>query len=203
MVTARRAMLAVLLAFLAVLPVLPALAADAAVLNAVTFRPVPVEEAIYVRSLDDDESVARVRRSFERALVAGGYAVTDAPRRLVLTLEVSDQVGSWSYGSSTLFSTDRSYDERTRRELDSFQLNVYDSRQGGLVNQPERAAPVAPSRYRLDARLDDRETGRTLWQGWVVGALDRGDGDDLLAMMVPVLAGGIGRTVREATVELR
>ena len=71
------------------------------------------------------------------------------------------------------------------------------------MNQPGRPEGVNPSKYRLEARLDDRSDGRTLWQGWTTANLNRGEGSTLLEAMVGPLASSVGETIREQPVTLR
>ena len=194
--------LAVVILGIGVAPALAQLQVDA-VLNAVSYRPIPDSRPIHVRVLDNSEAKAAVKRRFERALTARGYALTQSEDHLVLTIESSDELGFWSYESGALITADRGYSEIARKDLDSYQVSIYDTRKGGLINRPERPAGVNPTRYRLDARLEDRDSGRTLWQGWTTANLDRGDGRDLILMMVPTLADNVGTTVRSESVSLR
>ena len=174
-----------------------------ATLNAVVYRPVPAGEAIHVRTLDNSPQHQDLKRRFEAALAERGYRIAPSASRLVLTLEPEDQIGFWNYRRGALVEAQRGYDRIARKDLDSYTVNLFNSRQGGLINRPERPSGVNPSRYRLEARLEDRDTGRTLWQGWTTADLARGDGRALLAAMVEPLAGVVGLSVREQHVGLR
>lgn len=177
--------------------------AGQAVLNAVVYQPIPEGEAIHVRALDDSPQAQQLRQRFAAVLSARGFAIDAVPSRLVLTLEPRDQIGFWSYQSGALIEAQRGYDRIARKDLDSYMVNLYDSRQGGLINRPQRPSGVNPTRYRLEARLEDRSNGRTLWQGWTAAELTRGDGSALIASMVEPLAEVVGLTVREQPVTLR
>ena len=177
--------------------------ADFAVLNAVVYRPIPAGEAVHVRTLDDSPQHQDLKRRFEAALRDRGYAIDPAPTRLVITVEPRDQIGFWNYQSGALIEAQRGYDRLARKDLDSYMVNLYNSRQGGLINRPDRPSDVNPSRHRLEARLEDRSDGRTLWQGWTSAEVSAGDGRSLWTAMVAPLAGAVGRTVREERVSLR
>ncbi len=179
-----------------------AYAESQAVLNAVAFRPVPTDEAIFVRTLDNSEESERLRRRFERLLSANGHEINQGAARLVLTIESTDQPGFWSYQPGALISADRGYDRRARKDLDAYRVKFYDSVRGGLVNEPERPTDVSATRYRLEARLEDRDNGRTLWQGWMVAPRTAGRRMSLWIAMVPALADTVGQTVRERPVPL-
>ncbi len=177
--------------------------AATAVLNAVLYRPIPAGAAVHVRTLDDSPQHQDLKRRFEAALRDRGYAIDPAPTRLVITVEPRDQIGFWNYQSGALIEAQRGYDRIARKDLDSYMVNLYNSRQGGLINRPDRPSGVNPSRFRLEARLEDRSDGRTLWQGWTSAELTVGDGQSLWTAMAPPLAGAVGRTVREQRVSLR
>ena len=197
-ISARQVALALLLIGVAVAQV-----GDQAVLNAVKYRPIPADQPIHVRSLDDSRENLRLKRRFEQALRERGFRIGAEPSRLVLTLESSDQLGFWSYSGGALINAQRGFSELAEKDLDSYVLNLYDSRRGGLTNQPERPVGINPSKYRLEARLDDRSDGRTLWQGWTTADVGRSGGSALLEAMVPPLASSLGETVREQPVTLR
>lgn len=181
----------------------PALGAGDATLNAVLYRPIPTGEPIHVRALDNSPDQEQLKRQFEAALVSRGIAIRREPANLVLTLQPQDQTGFWSYRSGALIEAQRGYNELARKDLDSYTVNLYDSSKGGLINKPGRAEGINRSRYRLEARLEERSSGRTLWQGWTTAELQYGDGQTLLRSMVPALADSVGETVREQTVDLR
>ncbi len=177
--------------------------AAGAVLNAVSYQPIPDREPIHVRVLDNSDASAALKQQFEQALRARGYAIASVPVTLVLTVSPSDEPGFWSYESGALITAERGYNERAGKDLDSYQLNLYDTRKGGLINRPERPAEVSPSRYRLDARLENMSSGRTLWHGWTTADLGRGDGRWLVEAMIPGLADNLGKTARARTVPLQ
>lgn len=180
-----------------------ALGAGEATLNAVLYRAIPAGQPIHVRALDNSPDQERLKRQFEAALVSRGIAIRREPADLVLTLEPQDQMGFWSYQSGALIEAQRGYNELARKDLDSYTVNLYNSRRGGLINKPGRPEAISRSRYRLEARLEERSSGRTLWQGWATAELQSGDGQALLRSMVPVLAASVGETVREQPVALR
>jgi len=78
-------------------------------------------------------------------------------------------------------------------------VNIFDSKRGGLLN-PKRdtgITQVSPSQLRIDASIEDRQTGKRLWQGWSVSNQGSSTEEDMThqSMVKPIIE-NIGKTVR-------
>ncbi len=79
-------------------------------------------------------------------------------------------------------------------------VNVFDSSGGGVMNEGSGSGDttiVTPTQYRVDASMEERTSGRRLWQGWATANLEQSDGLALTMSMVPVLTQHVGQTVRQ------
>jgi hypothetical protein len=168
-------------------------------LNAVSYEKIPLGTAIAVSPLDNSDENLALQRQFEGELRTAGYTVAkDAP--LILTFAIHDAVGSYLDGNARHVlefsgTSGRGVDENARARV-----NVFDSAGGGLINTGSESADttiVTPSKYRMDASLDSRETGRRLWQAWATADLGRSDGRALTMAMVPAITRQVGQTVRQ------
>ncbi|MBT3358096.1 MAG: hypothetical protein HN403_00540 [Rhodospirillales bacterium] len=173
--------------------------------NSVAYKPIPAGAAVKVRPMDNSSNNLVLQEEFERELAAQGYAVGD-DAQYVLSFETSDVVGAY---------TDR--DQRHVVELSGSggrsggedlraRVNVFDSAAGGLFNAGRGTGDtsiVTPTQYRMDATIDDKGTGRRLWQAWAVANLEQSDGLTLTLSMVPVVAEAVGQTVKQKPFSLR
>ena len=174
---------------------------DDGVLNAVAYRPLPRDVPIAVRPLDNSDSNLVMQREFEQRLRALGYVVRpDGP--LILSFDTRDDIGSWSDDG-----------RRTVLELEGrggviggdsarARLNLFDSDRGGIMNEGRRSGTniVTPSRYRLDASIDERQSGERLWQAWATAELQQSSGAALTKAMVPGLLQSLGTTVKNRAI---
>ena len=55
---------------------------------------------------------------------------------------------------------------------------------------------------RIDATVEDRASGKRLWQGWTVGALGQADSLSLMRKMVSPMVDGLGKTVTRQPLQL-
>ena len=123
---------------------------------------------------------------------------------LVLSFEVRNVVGAWRAGSQRsvleLEGHGRGGGEDARARL-----NIFDSNRGGLLNEGRGGSTsiTTPSQYRLDATIDDRQSGERLWQAWAVADLSQSDGPTLTRAMVPAMVRNLGNTVKRQTFPLR
>ena len=166
-------------------------------LNAVAYDAIPTGAAVAVRPLDNSDDNMVLKEEFERELRARGYVVA-ADAALILSFETRGTTGAWTSGERRYVLELRAQGGREGGEDASARVNVFDSAAGGLLN-PGRGGTtsiVTPSQYRLDATVDDRASGRRLWQGWAVADLEHADGLALTRAMVPAVAASVGRTVR-------
>jgi hypothetical protein len=165
-------------------------------LNAVAFEPMPVDAALEVRVLDDSDTNLALKREMEAALAARGLRIGTDEAPLVLTIDTGESVGAW----------------RTPSQID--RIPVMDDR-GRLFPQGEldvtrqvrlplpRTTIVTPAQYRIGITIDDRASGRRIWQGWTIADLSQGEPAELAAAMVPKLVESLGRTVREENFPLQ
>jgi hypothetical protein len=74
----------------------------------------------------------------------------------------------------------------------------------GVLNKGERSGTSITTRgkLRVDVNVDERSTGKRLWQAW--STTDQGGDDDLSQnkAMVPILVENIGRTVKRQIISL-
>ena len=168
-------------------------------LNAVAYLPIAKGQAIAVRSLSDSDDDMALKRTFEQALRAAGHLLS-ADATLILTFEVRNEIGAWSETGR------RHVLELTARgggdggDNAKALLNLYDSNRGGVFNRGSSGTSiVTPSKYRIDAQIDDRTNGKRLWQGWATADLGGYDSRDLTRAMVPELVKSLGRTIKRQT----
>ncbi len=173
------------------------------VLNAVAYRPLPSGASIAVRPLDNSDENQILQQVFERALRAQGYTISE-DAVLVLTFETRGQVGAWSDGGRRQLLQLQNSQGVGGLDSPKVRLNLYDSRRGAVFNEGRTGTQITtPSTYRLDASIDDRTSGRRLWQAWTTAPVGQSDGFTLTKAMVPVMVGGIGHTVKRQSFALR
>ena len=168
-------------------------------LNAVSYDRIPAGVAVTVSPLDNSDDNLILQQRFETELRAHGYAVsTDGP--LVLTFGTRDTVGAYLDRNPRHVLELSGGGGRGGGEDARARVNVFDSSGGGLVNPGSGSGDttiVTPTQYRLDATIDERTSGRRLWQGWATANLEQSDGLALTTIMVPVIAQHVGQTVRQ------
>ena len=165
-------------------------------LNAVAFQPIPEAQAIEVRVLDNSDENLAVMRELEAALKQRGVKLGAGEAPLLLTIDTSDSVGAWTAPDRT--DRIRMMDDRDRL-FPQGELDI--TRQARLPL--EGTTVVTPAQYRLGLTLDARASGVRLWQGWAIADLSQGERSELAAVMVPMLADSLGRTVREEAFSLQ
>jgi hypothetical protein len=167
-------------------------------LNAVSFADIPRGQAVTVEIYDDAEEVLKLKKLFEEELRLHGYSVNDGAR-LILSFTITDTSGKWTGGGPNRLVEIGNSDNHTGKDAPDVRLNIFDSQRGGLLN-PKRdkgITQVSPSEFRIDATIEDRETGKRLWQGWSV--TDSGTSSEDAALhrsMVKPIIENIGKTVR-------
>lgn len=173
-------------------------------MNAVSYQPLPAGSSIFVRPLDNSDHNLVLKADFERALKQKGYTVSkDAT--LILTFETRDAAGSWTGGGNNRLVELTNNHDQSGVDAPRVHLNLFNSARGGLLN-PERSRPtrmVTPSRFRIDATIDDATDGKRLWQGWSTTDIGAGDSRALTRAMIPILVEGLGKTIRQQTFELQ
>ena len=174
-----------------------------AFVNSVSFQPVPERPVFSVRPLDNSDANLKLKVSIEEALRARGYGVSkDSP--MVLSFDTRDEVGAWSDAGRRTILELKSEGGREGSEYAHAKVNIFDSASGGLLNQGHGGTSIAtPSTYRIDVTLDDKASGRRLWQGWAIADLSRGERADLDRAMIPAIVENLGRTTTRKPFDLK
>lgn len=159
-------------------------------LHAVSFEPLPEGMPILVRPLDDTDENLAIKKEFEAAMATDGFNVAADEARLVLSFETREEVAA---GPAPKPQTTIHLRGQEGRMSTSDERNV-----PKLIEAPRDGTRIyRPSRYRIDATIDDKLDGTRLWQGWAVAGLDEHTHLFLAKTMVPAIVDGIGQTVRE------
>lgn len=160
------------------------------VLNAVSFEPLPEGAAVLVRPLDDTDENLAIKKEFEAAMAAGGLNVATDDARLVLSFETREEVAA---GPAPRPQTTVRFQGQEGRMSMSDAKNV-----PKLIQAPREGTRIyRPSRYRINATIDDKLAGTRLWQGWVVTDLGEHTPLILAKALVPAIVDSIGRNVKE------
>lgn len=170
-------------------------AAPQGIVNTVAYQPIPEKATLAVRPLDNSDANLKIKAAIEDALRARGFGVAQtAP--LTLNFSTRDEIGAWSEtGRRTLLEL-KAEGGREGGEYAHAKVNIFDSATGGLLNQGHGGTTITtPSSYRIDATLDDKTSGRRLWQGWTIANLSHGERAELDRAMVPVIVQNLGRTI--------
>jgi len=172
--------------------------AGSILLNAVSYADIPAGHTVSVETFDDSEDNMALKDRFIAALQAKGYTVADkAP--LIFSFEITDSTGAWTGGGPNRLIELRNNENHTGTNAPDVRVNIFDSKRGGLLN-PKRdkgITEVAPSEYRIDAAVEERASGRRLWEGWTAAAVGAADDPALHQAMVSPLIDNIGKSVRE------
>lgn len=174
------------------------LSAQGVELNAVSFADIPRGESVAVETFNDADEILKLKKIFEDELRLQGYTVSDSGR-LILSFETQDSSGKWSGGGPNRLVEIGNSDNHTGKDAPDVRVNIFDSKRGGLLN-PKRdtgITQVSPSQLRIDASIEDRQTGKRLWQGWTVSKQGSSTEDDMAhqSMVKPIIE-NIGKTVR-------
>jgi len=173
-----------------------------ALLNAISYKPMPKGTPFSVQPLDNSDQNIALKNEFERILKAKGYTLSpDAP--LVITFETRDELGAYKTRNKRAILELDAHGGREGGENARMRLNLYDSSTGGIFNQGKGETSVmTPSQYRLEVSIDNRTNGKRHWQAWSVTNLDKSDGATLIRAMVPEMVGNMGKTVTSLTFDL-
>ncbi|MBM3582597.1 MAG: DUF4136 domain-containing protein [Alphaproteobacteria bacterium] len=174
-----------------------------AVVNAVSFQPLPERAVFAVRPLDNSDANLRLKVAIEEALRARGFGVAKESS-LILSFDTRDEVGVWTDSGRRTILELQAQGGRDGGEYAHAKVNVFDSASGGLLNEGRGGTSIAtPSTYRIDATVDDRTNGRRLWQGWAIANLSHGDRTELDRAMIPAIVQNVGRSVTRQPFELK
>ena len=172
-------------------------------MSSVSFQPIPAGSPIFVRPLDNSDQNLALQKDFERALKGKGYTVAKNAN-LILTFETRDTAGSWSGGGPNRFLELSNNDVQTGIDAPRVHLNLFNSARGGILNpdRKDRTRTVTPSSFRIDVSLDDKTSGKRLWQGWSSADIRVVGGRSTNQTMIPALIDGFGQTVKQKTFSL-
>jgi len=172
------------------------------VLNAVSYRPMPVGSALRVQALDNSDDNLVLVEEVKQALRARGHTVSD-DGSMILTVETRDEIGAWS-------TTDRRHvleiQSQTNSHSDETQvkLNLFDSNTGGILNEGTPGTSITtPSQYIVEFSIDDASNGKRLWQAWAAAELGQANSLDLMRGMIPSLSDALGKTITQETIQLQ
>ena len=189
--------------FMALCVAVPSARAENITVNAVAYLDVPKDTPFVVETFNDSEQNMALKKQFEAELKTHGYEI--APKaRLILSFDVTDESGTWTGGGPNRLIELQNADDHTGTDAPNVRLNIFDSNRGGLLN-PKRdpgITQVAPSQLRIDVRIEDRENGRRVWQGWSMANISAANDAVLQRALVKPIIDNIGKTVRDATIPL-
>lgn len=176
---------------------------DDGLLNAVAYKPLPHDQPISVRPLDNSDANLVIQKEFERQLASLGYVIRpDAS--LVLSFDTRDEIGAWSDDGRRTVLELEGHGGVIGGDSARARFNLFDSDRGGIVNEGRSSGTsiVTPSRYRLDVSIDDKQSGERLWQAWVTAELQQASGAALTKAMVPGVVRNLGTTVKNQAIDL-
>ncbi len=178
----------------------PASQAAEGQLNAISSKPLPDGKVFALRALDDSDEALHIKARFEKELQARGYRL-DANAPLVLTFEVLDELGAFTFSDQRYFLDVQGHKgTSTGTQGTEARLNVFDSKTGGILNEGNGGTKViTPTKYRLKVTIDGpAEAGRIerYWQGWATGNLGASTNESLIGAMVAPLVDSLGKTVK-------
>ncbi len=168
-------------------------------LNAVAYLPIAKGQAIAVQPLDDSDDDLVLKQAFEQALRAAGYAPS-ADATLILTFAVRNEIGSWSETGRRHILELTARGGEDGGENARARLNLYDTNRGGIFNRGRAGTSiVTPSKYRIDAQIDNQTNGKRLWQAWATADIGAYNSRQLTMAMIPELVKSLGQTVKRQT----
>lgn len=160
------------------------------VLNAMSFQPVPSGVPILVRPLDDSPENLAIKSYLEQALTDAGFAVAKDGSSVVLSFETRRELGGGS--TPTRQITKRFVERHEESDFGDFRYKPQIGK-----GSPKGPTSISASRFRVDATLDNRQSGKRLWRGWAIARMQGDETDNLARAMAPVLVGSLGETVRQ------
>ena len=164
------------------------------------FSPIPEGESISVQILDNSDENINIKQEFEHGFQKKGKKIGENGR-LLITIERSGTLGTWSGVSTNRLIQLRNSEDHTGTDTPEIRFSLFDSSHGGFFNKDlsSRVTQVAASQYQLNVFLDDRNNGRRLWQGWATVEVGKSDDKKLLYSMIPRLVTNVGKTIRSQT----
>ena len=171
-------------------------------LSSVSFSEIPSDANMVVEVFDDSDESIDLLETLTSALNSAGY-VTSNNGAYLLIFEVHDEIGAYPHDQRHILSLETRGGRAGGGQDSRAQINVFDSNTGGLLGQVSRSKTIGqPSIYRINVSIENRTSGRTLWQGWASAELHNTVNTELIKRMVPKIVGAIGETVRQETFPL-
>ncbi len=172
-------------------------------LNAVAYQEIPAGTALMVRPLDNSDHNLLLKADFERALRSKGYTISQ-DAKVAFTFETMDTAGAWTGSGPNPFVELSNNPDQTGVEAPQVRFNLFNTRRGGILN-PERTETtrmVTPSSFRIDATIDSLTDGRRFWHGWGIVNVGADDSRERSRALVPPLVDGIGKTIRQQSLQV-
>ncbi len=172
-------------------------------LNAVSYQEIPSGTALMVRPLDNSDHNLLLKADFERALRSKGYTISQ-DAKVAFTFETMDTAGAWTGSGPNPFVELSNNPDQTGVEAPQVRFNLFNTRRGGILN-PERTETtrmVTPSSFRIDATIDSLTDGRRFWHGWGIVNVGADDSRERSRALVPPLVDGIGKTIRQQSLQV-
>ena len=160
---------------------------------------------ISVRVLDDAKRYLEFKSTLEDALKAKGADVTDMAE-MVATLDVrtvrefQGQTKDPTFGRATGAGSTNIEQEGTV----FLRGNVWSNRDKSIFGGPkDQSEKFSLHQLQVSVSVNGRTDGRCYWQGEVLHDLDTDDDPDALTQrIIPVLAGALGKTVRNRPLKI-
>ena len=171
-------------------------------LSSVSFSKIPSDANMVVEAVDDSEEYIDLLETVTSAVNSAGY-VTSNNGAYLLIFEVHDEIGAYPRDQRHILSLETRGGRAGGGQDSQARINVFDSNTGGLLGQVRRSKIIGqPSIYRINVSIENRASGRTLWQGWASAELHNTINTELIKRMVPKIVSTIGETVRQETFSL-
>ena len=171
-------------------------------LSSVSFGKIPADADIVVEAFDDSDLSVDLLENLKSTMMSTGYTTSDNGA-YILIFEVRNEIGTYPHDQRHILSLETRGGRVGGGQDSKARLNVFDSNTGGLLNQGRRLKVTArPSVYRIFVNIENRASGKTLWQGWASANLRNTVNTELTKRMVPKIVGAIGKTVRQESFSL-
>jgi len=174
--------------------------AEEGIINAVSFRPIPVNAAVVVKPWDNSDENLRTARIIESQLQSLGYTLSPKAK-LTLSFETKKALGKWS-GESKNNSVEFKAESSTATGKEAeVRLNLFSSSEGGILNPSRKHGENTLTKMSLEITLD-QQNGPRLWQGEAFAGIHQTDSGALVRRLTPLLLDQLGKTVRRKTVQI-
>ena len=168
-----------------------------ALISALALQPLPDDMTVEVVTYDDSEVARSIGAVARQALTARGFQVGEGGR-LQLGIELLDQL-TLSDRSPTLGGAriDSNADDDANVRVNIFADNQ-DSVLGGRIGPPTSDA----LQFGLYVTLNDRSTGRRLWQAEIMADIGRSDRESAGPLMAQAVVQHLGQPIANQQVVL-